>query len=138
MILKYFLFFIFFLSFILVLFTLNRIKEKFLEDDPMLVDIRKTLESVFPDINSVILLKGRKSYTINKKRIHICLKDKEGQYYDKNMLIYVTLHELAHVRCNEVGHTPKFHEIFQEILSVAEKNGIYNSNIPVVKDYCNY
>lgn len=129
---------VFFISVMLVLFTVNRIHEKYLEDDPMLVEIRKTLEPVFPDINNVILLKGKKSYTINKKRIHLCLKDKEGQYYDKNMLIYVTLHELAHVRCNEVGHTPKFHEIFQEILRTAEANGIYNSRIPVIKDYCNY
>ncbi len=129
---------LFFLSIIFVLFTANRIYEKFVEDDPMLIDIRKTLEPVFPDINTVILLKGKKSYTINKKKIHLCLFDKDGKYYDKNMLIYVTLHELAHVRCDEVGHTDKFHTIFKDILDTASKKGVYDPNEPIIKNYCEY
>lgn len=129
---------LFFSSLIFVLLTLNRIYEKFVEDDPMLIDIRKTLEPVFPDINTVILLKGKKSYTINKKKIHLCLFDKDGKYYDKNMLIYVTLHELAHVRCDEVGHTDKFHTIFSDILETASKKGIYDPNKPIIKNYCEY
>uniref|UniRef100_A0A6C0KU52 WLM domain-containing protein n=1 Tax=viral metagenome TaxID=1070528 RepID=A0A6C0KU52_9ZZZZ len=129
---------LFFLSIVFVLLTANRIYEKFVEDDPMLIDIRKTLEPVFPDINTVILLKGKKSYTINKKKIHLCLFDKDGKYYDKNMLIYVTLHELAHVRCDEVGHTDKFHTIFSDILDTAAKNGIYDPKKPIIKNYCEY
>jgi len=135
---NYILLIIFLLSLCFVVFTMNRIHEKYLEDDPMLVDIRETLQPVFPDINNVILLKGQKSYTINKKRIHLCLTDKDGKYYNKNMLIYVTLHELAHVRCNEVGHTEKFHKIFKEIQGVAIKHKVYNPDIPIIKDYCNY
>ena len=135
---NYIILIIFILSFGLVLFTTNRIYEKYLEDDPMLIDIRETLTPVFPDINKVILLKGKKSYTINKKRIHLCLTDKEGKYYDKNMLVYVTLHELAHVRCDEVGHTTKFHHIFKDILEKASVHKIYNPHIPVIKDYCKY
>lgn len=129
---------VFVASIILVAFTANRLYEKYVEDDPMLIDIRNTLEPAFPDINNVVLLKGKKSYTINKKKVHICLTDKDGKYYDKNMLIYVTLHELAHVRCDEVGHTEKFHRIFQEILNEAIVKGVYNSKIPIVKDYCEY
>lgn len=126
------------LSAIVFIYLINRIHEKYLEDDPMLIEIRETIKPVFPDINNVILLKGKKSYTINKKRVHICLKDQKGRYYDKNMLIYVTLHELAHVRCDEVGHTEKFHEIFRQILNTAVKNKVYDPDIPVVKNYCNY
>ena len=133
-----FFFILFFLSILFVLFTVNRIYEKFVEDDPMLIDIRKTLEPVFPDINTVILLKGKKSYTINKKKIHLCLFDKDGKYYDKNMLIYVTLHELAHVRCDEVGHTDKFHTIFSDILDTASRKGIYDPKKPIIKNYCEY
>ena len=129
---------LFVLSLIFVLYTINRIYEKYVEDDPMLLDIRKTLEPVFPDINTVVLLKGKKSYTINKKKIHLCLFDKDGKYYDKNMLIYVTLHELAHVRCDEVGHTDKFHRIFSDILDTATKHKIYNPDKPIIKNYCEY
>ena len=93
------------IAIIIFIYILNRIHEKYLEDDPMLTELREILKPVFPDINNVILLKGKRSYTINKKRVHICLTDENGKYYDKNMLIYVTLHELAHVRCDEVGHT---------------------------------
>ena len=29
--------------------------------------------------------------------MHLCLKDENGNYYDDNMIIYVALHELAHI-----------------------------------------
>ena len=135
---KYAITFCLIISIVIFIYILNRIHEKYLEDDPMLGEIREILKHVFPDINNVILLKGKRSYTINKKRVHICLTDENGKYYDKNMLIYVTLHELAHVRCNEVGHTEKFHSIFGDILTIAIKNNIYNPGIPVIKNYCNY
>ena len=112
--------------------------EKYLEEDPMLAELRNRLMPVFPEMNKVILLKGKKSYTINKKRIHLCLTDKSGKYYDINMLTYVTLHELAHVMCNEIGHTEKFHKIFKEILEKAVKHHVYDPNKSITKDYCNY
>ena len=70
-----FFFILFILSVVFVVYTVNRIYEKFVEDDPMLVDIRQTLEPVFPDINTVVLLKGKKSYTINKKKIQMPKED---------------------------------------------------------------
>ena len=54
------------------------------------------------------------------------------------MLIYVTLHELAHVRCDEIGHTEKFHRIFKEILDEAANKGVYDSKKAIIKNYCNY
>lgn len=116
----------------------NRIREKYLEEDPMLAELRNRLMPVFPEMNKVILLKGKKSYTINKKRIHLCLTDKNGKYYDINMLTYVTLHELAHVTCDEIGHTEKFHKIFNEILAKATKHQVYDPKKAITKDYCNY
>ena len=115
-----------------------RIQEKYLEDDPILVEIKDMLRGCFPEIDNTILLKGKKSYTINKKRIHLCLKDEKGEYYDKNMLIYVTIHELAHVKCPEVGHTDKFYEIFNHLLDKAARCGVYDKHKPLIKDYCEY
>lgn len=115
-----------------------RIKEKFEEADPMLVYLKETISKCFPEIDSTILLKGKKSYTINKKRIHLCLTDEKGDYYDKNMLIYVTLHELAHVMCKEVGHTREFYRVFDTVLDRAEACGIYDKRKPLIKDYCEY
>ncbi len=119
-------------------YIFNRIQEKFAEEDPMIADLRNTLSPYFPELNKVILMRGKKSYTINKKRVHLCLVDKDGKYYDKHMLIYVTLHELAHTMCSEVGHTELFHKIFQELLQRATNHGIYDMNKPIVKDYCMY
>ena len=116
----------------------TRIHEKYLEDDPVLVRLKEELRVCFPEIDNTILLKGKKSYTINKKRIHICLKDVKGDYYDNNMLKYVILHELAHVLCDEIGHTEKFHTIFEGILRKAIKCGVYNDKIPTIKNYCEY
>ena len=116
----------------------NRIMEKYMEEDPMLAELRKRLQPVFPEIDKVILLKGAKSYTINKKRIHLCLVDKDGKYYDINMLTYVTLHELAHVKCDEIGHTNKFHKIFDSLLKTASQHGVYDPKKPITKDYCTY
>lgn len=129
---------LFVFSLISIAYTVNRLREKYVEDDPMLFDIRNTLKPVFPDIDNVVLLKGKKSYTINKKKIHLCLFDKNGKYYDKNMLIYVTLHELAHVRCPEIGHTEKFHKIFKDILKTAVDHGVYDADKPIIKNYCEY
>ena len=39
-----------------------------------------------------------------KQKVYLCLKDENNEYYNDNMLIYVALHELAHVLCDEIGH----------------------------------
>lgn len=126
------------LLFVLVFFVGRQIYENYMSRDPMLTQIKDELRTVFPDIDMVSLIEGDKSYTINKQKIYLCLKDAKGNYYNMNMLIYVTLHELAHVRCDEVGHTQKFHDIFQDMLNVAAQHGIYNPSIPVIQDYCEY
>lgn len=116
----------------------ERIHEKFLEDDPMLARMKQKLETCFPEINNTILLKGKKSYTINKSRTYICLKDEKGEYYDENMLIYVIIHELAHVMCPEVGHTDLFYKIFNELLERGSNCGVYDKRKALIKDYCEY
>jgi hypothetical protein len=89
-------------------------------------------------MNEIKLHRGDKSYTINKEKIFLCLKDEKGEYYTDNMLLYVLIHELAHCVCKEIGHTDTFNEIFQVLLDKASSLGIYNPNIPIVQDYCQY
>ena len=132
----------------------SKIRENYLADDPMLHDLKETIRPLFETdkeydgllstlnyknvFNKIKLLKGDKSYTINKEKVYLCLKDEKGSYYSKNMLIYVTLHELSHVICPEIGHTDLFYEIFQEVLDKASDKGIYNPSIPLIKNYCTY
>lgn len=89
-------------------------------------------------LNELSLAKGKKSYTINKEQIYLCLKDENNNYYDDNMLCYVLLHEVAHSLCDEIGHTDKFHLIFEALLHKATEMEIYNPNIPIIQNYCQY
>jgi hypothetical protein len=88
--------------------------------------------------NEVSLSKGDKSYTINKEDIFLCLKDENNQYYNDNMLVYVLLHEISHSICDEIGHTEKFHKLFSALTRKAVELGIYNDQIPLIRDYCLY
>jgi hypothetical protein len=88
-------------------------------------------------LNNLIMVEDNESYTINKKVIHLCTKDpRNGRYYDKNTLMFVVLHELAHVLCSDVGHTDSFSVINQALLDHAVKCGFYDPSKPFVKNYC--
>lgn len=67
------------------------------------------------------------SYTVNKgERIVFCLRVKLiNTIHDMNTLMYVVIHELAHIGCPEFGHTPLFREIFKFLLIQSTKIGIY-------------
>lgn len=106
--------------------------------DPLLDKLQKDLAVLDPKFKTTELFVGDKSYTINKKKVYICLKDPHGRYYNRNMLVYVICHEYAHILCDEIGHTPKFFRIFDDLLKRATAHGLYNPSIPLVKEYCGH
>lgn len=67
------------------------------------------------------------SYTINKgEKIVFCLRSKLlDNIHDTNTLMYVVIHEMAHVGCPEYGHTPLFKKIFKFLLQQSIVIGIY-------------
>ena len=71
--------------------------------------------------------KNYTSFNENKgQRIVLCLRDvKTLQLHNSNLVMYVALHELAHMACPEYGHTPLFVEIFKYILITAIELNIY-------------
>lgn len=120
-------------------FIIGQIKEKFDENDPMLLKLKLKLGTVFPDINTVVLVKSNESYTLDKKKIFMCMTDKNGKYYDENTLTYVLLHELAHVRCNDYeDHSENFHRIFNDLLEIASRHRLYDSSQPIMENYCKF
>jgi hypothetical protein len=81
------------------------------------------------------------SYSVNKgEELVFCLRSKtnKNQLHKLNLLMYVTLHEMAHVACPEYGHTLLFKKIFAFLTEIAIKIGIYEkinfSNQPT--EYC--
>ena len=74
------------------------------------------------------------TYTVDKQDMHVCLRtrDKMENIYDINLLMYVILHELAHL-CNYddlgnpiQGHGSEFKKIFKTLVKESIKLGIYN------------
>ena len=113
------------------------IKEHHLQDDPMLFKLKEIIEPLHPDLKNLKLYKGNKSYTINKDKIYLCLEDENNEYYPTNFLIYVLLHEISHyLNKDDIGHTEKFHKIFEDLIEKANNMGIYNSSIPPIDNYC--
>jgi hypothetical protein len=82
------------------------------------------------------------SYSENKgERIVLCLRDKAAEPYpliDINTIMFVTLHEMAHLMTVSSGHTQEFWTNFRRLLQDAMKAGVYTqvnySRSPV--EYC--
>jgi hypothetical protein len=125
---------------ILAMIVCRQIREDFQQQskDPEIEKIKSKLRLLYPKIDELEFYEGEKSYTIDKQKVHLCLRDENGEYYHQNMLMYVSIHELAHVLCNEIGHTEKFYQIFHRLLDRAIDLKIYDPAIPVVPNYCKY
>ena len=87
--------------------------------------------------------KGSKytSYSVNKgEKIVLCLRarDETEKLVDENTLMFVSLHELAHIMTKSIGHKKEFWKNFKFLLKNAIKLGLYKhedyNNTP--KKYC--
>jgi hypothetical protein len=109
------------------------------QKDPMLKKLKDTLSPIDPRIKDIKLYAGKKSYTLNKDKIYLCLYDENGKYYEFNTCIFVLLHEISHLfNKDDIGHTAKFNEIFEDLLIRATKAGVYDPTIPPIDNYCMY
>jgi len=63
------------------------------------------------------------AYTLDKKDLFICLRDKAGNFQDIDDLFFVLLHELAHLTNSSYGHDEKFWKQFKKILEMAVELG---------------
>lgn len=86
------------------------------------------------------------TYTINKSDMHVCLRKRDNieRVYDTNLLMYVVLHELAHL-CNYnkfgepiQGHGEEFRDIFKFLIIESINLGIYTYEdyTERPKEYC--
>jgi len=71
------------------------------------------------------------SYSENKgQKIVVCLRDKtkapEYPIIEENTIMFVMLHEMAHLMTETIGHTAEFWANFKRILHDAVKVGIYS------------
>jgi len=72
------------------------------------------------------------AYSVNKgDELSICIREKDTEkFIDNNIILFVAIHELAHIMTKETGHTPMFWENMKYLLEKASVSGIYQ-----VQDY---
>lgn len=108
--------------------------------DPLIDQVKETVMILSPQQISQIDFYESKNhaYTRDKQSIHLCLRKKNGEYYDFNMLIYAALHELAHAFYDGDSrhHPPEWERLFREFLAQAHRMGIYDPSLPIEEAYC--
>lgn len=71
---------------------------------------------------------GYTSYTVDKgARVVLCVRQSNGDFVQKNVIMHVAIHELAHVMCASVGHTDEFWQAFERLLKEARLAGVYST-----------
>lgn len=111
--------------------------------------IRQVLENfakIDPSYGEIPVSEGDSAYTESKRYIVLCLRDpKTGVEYDLNTLMYVALHELAHMitpmyeydeKGNPNEHGPVFKKNFTHLLKTGRDLGFYNPAAPLPSSYC--
>ena len=71
------------------------------------------------------------SYAVNKgEKIVFCLRSRNSkeELVDENLLMFVALHELAHVMTKSIGHTEEFWNNFKFLLKHAIENNLYKKH----------
>lgn len=101
--------------------------------------------------NASILSEAIKSenwttYTLNKESIYMCIrtKDENDEIYDINLLMFVLLHELAHLSNYDkegypiIGHGREFKDIFTKLVKSAIEINVYKYEDykKTPKEYC--
>lgn len=95
-------------------------------------DIKDNITQLQQRISNVVLNESAEdndytSYSVNKgEQIVFCLRSRYNKrIHDINLLMYVTLHELAHVASFSYGHTDEFKKVFAEFTKAAINMGLY-------------
>ena len=112
--------------FILKDFLYNNI-EKYLDFKPYIIQLHKNLNKDRSLIYENDPSSKLTSFSVNKgEEIAFCLRSKQnGELHKLNLIMYVALHEMAHIACPEIGHGELFKKIFKFLTEIAIEINIY-------------
>lgn len=131
----------------LVYYMCNKNKEK--EDtlietyeDPLISKIYKDLKLLYPQLDekNITIHGANDTLTEDKKTMYLCLRKKNGEYYDYPSILYIAIHELAHVLNDEYDthseHGHKFNNLNKILLKRAHDIGLLPKDLKVNYDMC--
>lgn len=124
---------------VLVIYCIAPVYRDESSSNPTLKQVKANFTKLDPKFSDIPLRTGDSAYTENKKAITLCLADPDtNHHYDINTVMYVALHELAHVitPSNEEEHGEAFKKNFSNLLRKATEKGVYNPRIPIPATYC--
>lgn len=108
-----------------------------------LLDFVSYLERKYPDNKNILKIRQRAnfdsiqetpqsneltSYSLNKgEEISFCIREKKTpeKFHPHNIMMFVGIHELAHIMSDTVGHNEEFYNNFEFLLNEAYKGGYY-------------
>ncbi len=121
----------------------ENIPEERLSDDEMLSALRLAAKIIRPDLDEKIVITiGSKSETFDKKDIRICIRNEDSKMYPFKVLMYVLLHEMAHVITStmsgygDIPHDDRFSDSLDLLVSQAERRGFCVRREDVPSNYC--
>ena len=107
--------------------VVSHLKEMYPEKD----NVKQIIENFNPEkICETLPTSEYTAYSENKgEKMALCLESKSkkggGKLIDENTLMFVALHELAHIGTKSIGHTKEFWNNFQFLLEEAKRINIY-------------
>lgn len=115
------------------------------ENDKEYTIYKENINLIKNKIDNVIIKETPKnssytSYSVNKgEELYLCIRSKgTNEIHDINDLLYVAIHEIAHIGCPEIGHTNLFFKINLYLLKKAVEFNLYKydnyNNKP--REYC--
>jgi hypothetical protein len=102
------------------------------QDDIELIKFEPYLKTILNKIDFVVIRESipnskYTSYSVNKgEELVLCIRSKEtNKLHNINDLMYVALHEIAHIGCPELDHTELFYKINRFLLKMANEINLY-------------
>tara|TARA_B110000208_G_C11712229_1_gene409720 strand:+ start:122 stop:706 length:585 start_codon:yes stop_codon:yes gene_type:complete len=109
--------------------NINVLYESCITNYPTDIRIKRLIRNYNPNnISESMKSSVYTSYSVNKgQKLVICIKEKdiEETLIDLNTIMFVVIHELAHIITKSIGHTDEFWENMKFLLKISIKLGIY-------------
>jgi hypothetical protein len=93
-------------------------------NDPRVKRLTSRLNNI--NIEESELKEGVSSFTVNKgELISVCVRSKENhsQFHNHQLILFVIIHELAHITSETFGHNDEFNKNFKWLLHEAQNVG---------------